>query len=514
MANQNREKILGITDFSRPRTKYDEEEDIETNTIVTNNDEEDYYNEEPQQSSPQTSQSTQSSISTLTPTLTPDNNINNTNKEYRDVVFDTPQYTEYPVDTTPPPPSESEPEPEPIQETPTQNNTLTTPTNASRYEYEEDFEEPEESNDKLANIANEETVEDTEQNNTNKEEVDENDNGEENDNSEENDNGEENDKEEENNENNGGDEDNENEKITKKTNVTGEEEDDDNELLEGGADIEYSIDYIVPDDEELINPENVFKQVEQYIGNFYSDELANYKKTLKNIYQKYSNPRYLIKYSMEEHSAPTINVIKNEKKKSIVTSITMPKYKYYNKDNLLIKLSRKISNQRTALQIKYEELTAKINITPEEKKSFEKLRKSFIELLEEYYTYTLYHKKINKIVTDNKTKLIIQDLTAFNKPNEDEQRKLLVGNFYNVDNGIIDLMNQNNSDKLNQYNQLIMKLGGGKTGDKIKKDKKLVEEIKQYLDRKEVIKVSNTINKMAKKQSEYVDYIVMSLPIV
>ena len=213
-------------------------------------------------------------------------------------------------------------------------------------------------------------------------------------------------------------------------------------LLEGGANdhilddnIQYTIDYILDDDEKLINPETVYKNVDNYINNYNSLEMEKYKKTFKQLYQTYSNKNYII--SMINHKMTCkIIITKNDKTKKIVKELIKPQYFFYDDNNNLLKLKQNISNSRTELMYNYEKLIARLDIKPEEKKEFEKERKNFIELLETYYTYTLYHKKINKIITTNKSNLLLQKEMSIYNENNDYESKILNGNIYSIDNRI------------------------------------------------------------------------------
>ena len=68
-----------------------------------------------------------------------------------------------------------------------------------------------------------------------------------------------------------------------------EKEDD---LLQGGT--VYDIDFLLEDDAKLVNIDKIFKQVDIYINNYNSIALQNYKKKIKQLYQKYSNNNYVI----------------------------------------------------------------------------------------------------------------------------------------------------------------------------------------------------------------------------
>ena len=275
-------------------------------------------------------------------------------------------------------------------------------------------------------------------------------------------------------------------------------------------DIIYNIDYILDDDEKLINPEKVFKQVDIYITNYNSSKMQKYKQSFKNLYQKYSNKNYTI--MQEKHNTTTkIVVTRNDKTKKVIVELIKPSYLFYDNDDNLIILKRKISNARTELLYKYEVLIAKINITPEEKKEFEKERTKFIELLEDYYTYTLYHKKINNIITNNKSNIILQKEIVIYKENNDYESKILSSNIYSIDNSIIDIINKNNYNSLSQYNNIILSLSGKKEIE-INKDKKIIDSIKTYIKNKiDIDLYSQSLFKKTDIQDEYINYIILDV---
>jgi hypothetical protein len=269
--------------------------------------------------------------------------------------------------------------------------------------------------------------------------------------------------------------------------------------------IVYEIDFLVADDKELINITKVNSAVDKYINNFYSEEMKKYPQSFKNLYQKYSNKRYIIN-NIGYVITVMKNDIKNQKKNDIIMELKKPHYIYYNNNNCndncnLDVLKMKISNDRVELQYLYQSLINKLNVSPDEKKDFEKQRKKFIESLETYYIYTLYHKKINKISTTNKINIIIQELLGDSNLSE--------GNIYSVDNAIIDLINNQNSSKLNEFNNLISRMQSIKN---IKDDKKIFETIKEYLNKNETNKLLESLKNISKQQDNYVNYIITELP--
>ena len=289
--------------------------------------------------------------------------------------------------------------------------------------------------------------------------------------------------------------------------------DNSNSNNDDSVDIEYNIDYILDIDEKLINIENIKSQVDKYIDNYNSDIMKEYKIKFNKLYQKYSNKKYHINIIpiKDKFNSTKIIVTKNDKTKAIITEITKPIYIYYDLNSNLYKLKNNISNKRAELLYKYEILVSQLNVSQEDKLNFEKERGEFIKLLEEYYIYTLYHKKINKISFSNKTKLIIQSKYIFER--NDETIPVLTGDDYYINNNTILSINNYNIDKLTKYNNIILQLSG-KTKEEIKKDTKLIEEIKLYLDKKDKTVLIKSLEDNKNIQDNYINYIVSKLPII
>ena len=280
---------------------------------------------------------------------------------------------------------------------------------------------------------------------------------------------------------------------------------------------------MIEDDEKLINIDNVKNQVDTYIDNYNSESMKKYKLSFNKLYQKYANKKYKIKILPvnDKYKSTKIVVVKNDIKddKTTIIELIKPHYIYYNDDKFnLYHFKNKISNTRAELLYKYEILVSKINITPEEKTNFEKERTKFINLLEDYYTYTLYHKKINKIATLNTTQLIIQSKyniisndTKDSSDSSENMISILSGDTYTINNTIINTINTNNIDNLTHYNTIILQLTGKNSKD-IKKDTKLIEEMKLYLNKNEKEKCIKQIEESKHQQDNYINYIVSRLP--
>lgn len=317
------------------------------------------------------------------------------------------------------------------------------------------------------------------------------------------------------------------------------------DLTTGGAQILYnldSLDYLLSGDKDLINLNNVHNTVDKYINNYYSDTIKTYKQSFKKLYQKYSNKHFIInnigtvitvitntiekdhykdkdhhkdkddKYKKNIKHIKKSNKITTPKqvKPNIIYQLNKPIYLFYNDNNNLQLLKRQISNNRVDLQLLYQKLINKLNVEIEEKKHFEKQRAQFIELLEEYYTYTLYHKKINKISLLHKTNIILQshhDLYT--------EYKLLESGLYYIDKSNIELINNFNTNKLNEYNKLITSMHDikdFKDYKDIKTNKTHINTIKTYINNSELDKIYESINEQKTQQKEYINYIITKLP--
>lgn len=284
-------------------------------------------------------------------------------------------------------------------------------------------------------------------------------------------------------------------------------------------DIQFTLEYLMPEDEQLIHKDHIIRQVRQYIENYYSNEFTSYKKSFNNLYQKYSNKRYIIenvgkfitvfKTKQSKDLKEGVNIEKNIHRGEIVMELKKPEYLFYNENNNLDIMKTDISNFRSNLQYHYQKLVNKLEVLNEEKATFEKQRKKFIQLLETYYIYKLYDKYINNKHDTDTVNIIFEDLFEYNKDNLEKQT-ILQGNLYYVDKTLVNNMNNENSIKLNEYNELIGKIQATKN---IKENKELNEAIKKYLDKTNVNKLDSEIKLYVKKQENYINFIITKLPI-
>ena len=277
------------------------------------------------------------------------------------------------------------------------------------------------------------------------------------------------------------------------------------------VDIEYTIDFLIPNDEKLVDIEKINNKVDNYINNFNSEIMTNYKNEYSKIYKKYSNMNYKIKIlPKDKNELVKIVVLKNDKKETVIKELTKPNYLYYN--DILNELKTNISNEREKILFHYKELISNKELSINDKEEFQKEKDKFINLLEDYYSYTLYHKKMNKISTINsKSNLLLQTLNTIDTL--ETSKSTLIGDIYSIDTALINEMNTLNSNKLTEYNSIIQQLLGKKIED-IKKDTKLKEEIKLYLDTTMKHNLDSKLKNEKHKQDNYINYIINKLPIL
>lgn len=341
------------------------------------------------------------------------------------------------------------------------------------------------------------------------------------------------------------------EQITNESNITPSIITE-NTLLAGGASNKIPIKFLAPEDNELINEDLIYKKVNTYIDNYYSTEYTNYKKLFNQIYQKYSKKQYII-----QNTTHKITVIKNNgaiqpfsvpsktlsktlskttsktpsKKIDIVMELNKPTYIHYSLD-IFINLAREISNARANLKFTYDDLLSKLDVSTEDKKQFEKDKAIFINLLDKYYIYQIYHSKINQINTINTDNILIQNLAEYLKENGEESQVIMENELFKIDKSLIDSINNFNSNKLNEFNDIINNLQTqlyhqdissksilhgqhkDKHESKIQTEniKKLKDKIITYLDKKELNILYDNIKKTSKTQENYIFYIIETLP--
>jgi len=85
-----------------------------------------------------------------------------------------------------------------------------------------------------------------------------------------------------------------------------------------------------------------------------------------------------------------------------------------------------------------------------------------------------------------------------------KKKYILDGNVYKISNNLIESINNENKNKLDEYNKIINKL---KNVSNIK-DKTLVDQIKNYVDKSSIKNIENQMRLIAKTQETQINFIV------
>mgnify|MGYP001281785451 CR=1 FL=1 len=262
---------------------------------------------------------------------------------------------------------------------------------------------------------------------------------------------------------------------------------------------EYVINYLLDSDKDLIDNDIIHKRVTEYIDNYYSDEYKEYINYIQHIYKKFVKKNFYIK-----NNNVNIKVFKIKEDKIIINLI---KPKQINIETELNSLKDDINVKRNILTKEYRNLMMEDNVIPNIKNKFIDKKNEFIVLLEKYYIYDLYFRKINNIRSDIDTSKIFYSklITTLNQDNE--YINLLNLDFYDVDNHIIDKINQHDIQKLNDYNEIKEMINFDNT------DKNLLrEKIINYLDKTENKQNNKLLKQNIIKQDNLIYDLILEKP--
>lgn len=259
-------------------------------------------------------------------------------------------------------------------------------------------------------------------------------------------------------------------------------------------------------DHPLIDKQVVINRTKKYLKNYYSPEYTKYNKKLNEILSKLkTSKKHLLVYKNNK-----ILITKKEGDKEVVLDkIEKPKYLFIKPE--LRKLKKNINILKNILDKKYYSLKTNKNRTIEEINSFKKEKESYIELLHQKETIRLYNNVVNNIDPNEKTNIVtyqklISDINT--------EKQSLDGKVYHIPEGIVTKINFIQSNQLDLYNDIIHQLRENKNvGKGMYKNKKLVEQIKSYLQNKEYQEILKDTEKIKDKTDNQIDYIVTKLPI-
>lgn len=264
------------------------------------------------------------------------------------------------------------------------------------------------------------------------------------------------------------------------------------------------LEYLHPSDSVLIQPflHDIIANATQFLDNLHSDKMKNYNKFHHLVYSKYAGRKYKIETPLNQIIVTTAQPA--DKKKTI---IHIHKPSYIQISTKLAQYRTEISEARTHLDTHYyyiKMLTT--GITPVEKDDFIKQKNNFINLLKKYYTILTYIKLRESYNSNNVTTNVQNgNITVgeiVNNPKDISGTitwvKTISNKFINVPLEQIQMKQQRESDKLNQYNEILTLLEN-KSLEGIK------DKIKAYFDNTTDIEYSSTTD-------NYADLIITDLP--
>ena len=296
------------------------------------------------------------------------------------------------------------------------------------------------------------------------------------------------------------------------------------------------LEYLHPSDEILIQSDmqDIIADATQYINNLHSENMKNYNKYHNLIYSKYAGKKYKIETPLNQ-----IIVFTNDKKKTLI-HIHKPEY---------IQISRKLKQYRDLISKSRIEIDNQFyNIThttggilATDKDNFLKMKKEFLNLLKKYYTILAY-RYLKKQTHNSNYEGVNSSVEASNKKEYDSENDktsinsglidksdssdssveiyvntptknlkevsgtmiwtpIIKGSLMKVSKSQVLLQQQYQSDKLNQYNEILTLLhSGNKDSEPV-----LKEKILEYINNKDTISFTSPID-------VYEDLIITDLP--
>lgn len=260
-----------------------------------------------------------------------------------------------------------------------------------------------------------------------------------------------------------------------------------------------------PADEKLIDIDKVVTYADRYIASYNCDQMQQYKRLFKIIYQKYNNKKHKITNTSDKLEVYNIS---ND---DTLISIKKPVFK-----NVLDEIHRMTDARqliKDALDYEYDKLIRMEKPDAKLKIHAESLKNEYVDLLTKLYVYKLYHAKINEIInTGNEYTIVRQHL----KPSVsygvfNESQPLLDAHSYRINKTIINELNKYNSDKLDLMNNIKLNLKQLNSKNKTI-TKETYEMITKYLDKTHAHEIEDKLQTAAHTQDNAIKIIILELP--
>lgn len=287
--------------------------------------------------------------------------------------------------------------------------------------------------------------------------------------------------------------------IQNNQNIDNVTNNDSNSNKEEVKHIFFHDEYLLEDtDKKLIDVESVESQVKKMLNNYSSEEYKNYNIILDKIPKIFGKKSFVIDYKKESIK---IYKLKKDGDKELIHNIIKPDIQDIIDFESTV---HDINHSRDKLKKAYLEYITEDNVSLADKNKFVKDKKSFIELLETYYTHKNYHMIINNLLGSEKFQNIsISNYLPFLKSNGEYDNKLFFSQ-YKINPEVIEEINQSKIKNLDVFNNI-------KENIQLNNKKELHELIKSYLN-KEDSEINKKINKVIKEQNEEILHVINRIP--
>ena len=254
-------------------------------------------------------------------------------------------------------------------------------------------------------------------------------------------------------------------------------------LQHGGDKVEKVLDEKLKLANTLISKKKVKNQIIKYINNYHSNKLEKYYNELTQIYQK-NIKKY---YFQKDNNYLNLYERKTNKKVSSVKLLNL-----IITSSKLDTLHNEIKSIKSELINSYIFIKKNLHLKNKLEKDFNKKRDKYKLLLEDYYSFKIYHEIVNMtannldIDKDVETKLLylsVPDLNIRNTPYKFNQKE-----FFNVPVNLIDEIFKYENKQMNLYNKII------------NSDKKNKKDILEYLENKKDKTITNNLKKIKDKK--------------
>ena len=246
--------------------------------------------------------------------------------------------------------------------------------------------------------------------------------------------------------------------------------------------------------------DEIDKRVDKYIRNYKSDRYQTYLRDLGKLYSNISK-----KNKIETKNNYILIYPAKKTPKNYITKITFPEYIYLSDAKKEIDLNISIV-YKDLIQIRDKIIRKNKLIDKSDIAQFNQSKDTYLDLIKERVTYQKYFERINEIDTNVSTLTININKLTENTDDKDINYHYMVGSERNIPEELVNNINEEESKLFELYQEIMSQIDNP--------SENFNEQIKEYVNKKTLKYLKNQVAHKAKKQNNYIDYIVSKLPIV